>query len=959
MTEFTKHLFRCVSLTLALLLLNSCAPEKKYRIGVSQCSSDDWRDKMNEEMLREIMLHEDAEIEIRSARDNNEQQIADIHYFADNNFDVIICSPIEAKAITPVIKEVYDRGIPVIIFDRDIEGDTYTSRISTDNVAIGRMAGKYVLAKYPNPDGSPIKVVEISGTFGSSPTNGRHSGFFEALGSDAILLNAPVSGRWNREDAIRVADSLLRLYPDVDLIYAHNDRMAIGASEVAQKLGLGHVPVIGIDAAPTIGIKAVADSIIDATFLYPTEGHLPVQTALKILHGQEVEKEIILPATSAVDRSNADILLVQNDALLQETVKMKELKKRIDDYWTRHSAQTSLFYASLVILALVLLSLFLLLRAFWTRKRNQELLEERNRLLFEQREEQKRLAQEQKLMTQKQVELNEQLTAATRSKLSFFTNVSHDLRTPLTLIVDPIEQLSKADNLTEKQHTLARLADKNVKILRRLINQILDFRKYESDRLELNLVEVNLNQTLLEFVDSFSEIARSRNLKLIYEGGPKITLALDPEKMERVFFNLISNAIKYTPDNGTITISYTIDGDNLVAKVEDTGIGIPQEELGNIFERFFMVDKVHPHGSGIGLSLVKAFVELHGGTIAVESQVNKGSVFIITLPIRHVAQEAVVPAKLITAEDVLSELGEAEADPPPFLVPPDSARVPDRSATAADEASERKRILVVDDNADIRTLVRELISGEYDVFEAANGKEGVAKAARLVPDLVICDIMMPVMDGFECCRRIKNEMSTSHIPVLMLTACSMDEQRVEGYDSGADGYVSKPFNAEVLRARIHSLIANRRRIHELYSSQSPLSPAPTPAGKPTEKTPAGHSGSSGIPVDLDNEFYARFLEIFTREMGNADLSIEQIAAELGLGHSQFYRKIKSLTNYTPVELMRQLRLKRARFLLTTTSRSISEIAYEVGFSSPAYFTKCYRSAFGETPTALRDNLGQK
>lgn len=965
MTDSTHYIFRLIrsiSFLLAILMLGSCAEEKKYRIGVSQCSSDDWRDKMNEEMLREIMLHEDATIEIRSANDDNERQIADIRYFADNNFDAIICSPIEAKAITPVIKEVYQQGIPVIIFDRDIEGDTYTARISTDNEAIGRMAGSYVAAKYPNPDGSPIKVLELSGNFGSSPTNGRHSGFFEALGDRAILLNSPVTGKWNREDAARATDSLLRIFPDVDLIYAHNDRMAIGASEVATNMGFGQVPVIGVDAAPNIGIKAVADSVIDATFLYPTEGHLPVQTALRILHGEQVEKEIVLPATSAVDRSNADILLVQNNALIEETGKMKELKNRIDDYWTRHSAQTSLFYASLAILALVLLSLFLLLRAYWTRRRNQELLEDKNRLLFETGEEQKRLAEAHKKMAQKQIELNEQLQEAMGAKLTFYTNVSHDLRTPLTLIVDPVEQLAKADNLTEKQRRLIRLADKNVKILRRLINQILDFRKYENGRLELNLAEVDFNGVLSEYVDSFKEIARSRDLKLIYKPGDPLTLAVDPEKMERIFFNLISNAVKYTPQNGTITISYRAEGDKLIACVADTGIGIPREELGNIFERFFMVDSVHPHGSGIGLSLVKAFVELHEGSITVESQVEKGSVFTITLPIRHIADTAVVPAKQITDADVQAEL--AIINPSPETSPrgaaPESAETPaHRDATEEspeDSAPERRRLLVVDDNADIRALVRELLGDEYEIFEAVNGKEGVAKAARLVPDLVVCDIMMPVMDGFECCRRIKNELSTSHIPVLMLTACSMDQQRVEGYESGADGYVSKPFSSDVLRARVRSLISNRRRIQEIYGSQASLGTLPaTGASSPAK----GAGEAAGIPADLDNEFYARFLEVFNREIGNPDLSIEQVAAELGLGHSQFYRKIKALTNYTPVELMRQLRLKRARTLLTTTSRSISEIAYEVGFSSPAYFTKCYRSAFGETPTTLRDTLGQK
>jgi DNA-binding response OmpR family regulator/predicted DNA-binding transcriptional regulator AlpA len=275
--------------------------------------------------------------------------------------------------------------------------------------------------------------------------------------------------------------------------------------------------------------------------------------------------------------------------------------------------------------------------------------------------------------------------------------------------------------------------------------------------------------------------------------------------------------------------------------------------------------------------------------------------------------------------------------------------------------ADKPLLLVIDDNADIRALVNQLLSDEYEIHEAENGKEGLAKAARFVPDLIICDIMMPVMDGLECCRRIKAEMSTSHIPVLMLTACSMDEQRVEGYESGADGYVSKPFNGEVLRARCRNLISNRRRILDLWQSQSKLSQPSAPAGTPRSDNPTPQAEAVAAVAeakDLDNEFYARFLQIFFEEISNPSINIEQIASKMGLGHSQFYRKIKSLTNYTPVELMRQLRLKQARKLLTTTSKSISEVAYEVGFSSPAYFTKCYRQAFGETPSNLRGNLGQ-
>ncbi|ROT15616.1 substrate-binding domain-containing protein [uncultured Muribaculum sp.] len=909
-----RKICHIIFIVIMLSVFQSCKEETKYRIGVSQCSNDDWRTKMNEEIQREIMFHPEATVEIRSADDSNEKQIADIRYFADNGFDIIIAAPNEADAITPVIEEVYDAGIPVIVFDRNINGDSYTAYQGVDNVGIGKSAADY--ARHLLPDGG--NVIEIHGLAGSTPAVGRHEGFAKEAELKGIDIIASAYGNWNYEDAAIKVDSLLNIYEDVDLIYAHNDRMAIAASDVARKHGKD-IRIIGIDAAPEIGIKAVADSVIDATFLYPTEGYRLIRTALNILSGRPYEREKILPLSSAVDLSNADILLLQNESLEEETSKIKYLKSQVDDYWNRHSAQTSLFYAMIIILLLLFGVLFLVLRAFWQRKKHQNVLMSQNKILEEQRDTQR--------------ELNEQLNAATQSKLVFFTNVSHDLRTPLTLIAEPVEQLAVADNLTPQQSMLMKIANKNVKILRRLINQILDFRKYENGKLNLNLVESKFGTLVKEWAESFNSIARKRDITLTVDVtlDKDFTLAVDAEKIERVFFNLMSNAFKYTPDNGSIKFSCGLDGDNLRFSIEDTGHGIGADDINNIFDRFYQVDKIHPNGSGIGLSLAKAFVELHGGSIAVESILGVGSKFTVTLPVVHV--EECMPAdtdNLITKADVNAELDRLEEV--------------DRTTTAG---TELPLLLVIDDNADIRRMIGELLKDEYNIVTAPDGREGVRLAAKYVPDLIICDVMMPVMDGLECCRIIKDEVSTSHIPVLMLTACSMDEQRARGYDSGADGYLSKPFNSTVLKSRCRNLIDNRKRIKNLWSSNG--------GGDVKAK-----ERNASVPVnDVDSEFYSKVLDIMKKEMGNPDLNVDSLASMMGLGRSQFYRKIKALTNYSPVELLRNLRLKQAREMLTTTEKTIGEIAYEVGFSSPAYFTRCYREAFDETPTELRERIAFK
>ena len=858
--------------------------------------------------MREAMLHDDVEVEIRSANDDSRKQIKDIEYFVENGFDVIVVAPNEAEALTPVIKKVYEKGIPVIIFDRNINDSSYTQRIGVDNKGLGVSAGEYSLSVVPGE----INAIEIYGLPGSTPAIERGIGFRSVIneGRGSVLASAP--GNWQQELAREITDSMLRLYPGANLIFAHNDRMAIGASEAVDALGLKNIKIIGIDAAPEIGIKAVAEGKIDATFLYPTEGHLILRHAINLAKGGEFEKEVFFPTTSAVDSTNADILLLQNENLEEDTKKITALKSRLDNYVSIHNAQTALVYAIIAILILLFGVLFLVLRSFWSHKRHQAALMKQNSLLEKERDKQK--------------ELNERLEEATQSKLIFFTNVSHDLRTPLTLIAEPVAQLNEATNLNPQQKSLVRIANKNVKILQRLINQILDFRKFENNKLKLQLTEIDFNKTIQDWLESFYAVAAKRDIKLkLCEASGPIILALDVEKMERVFFNLISNALKYSPDNSTVTITYEIENDKLILKVSDTGEGISKENIDNIFDRFFQVDRVRPRGSGIGLSLTKAFVELHGGTISVESELKKGSVFTVTLPIVHVSKEVKSVEKIITPEDVNSELETVE--------------------TEKEFDSEKPLILLIDDNKDIREMVTELMKDDYNVITASNGKEGIRKALKYVPDLIICDVMMPEMDGMECCAKLKNETITSHIPVLMLTACSLDEQRIQGFDSGADGYIAKPFSTLVLKAQSASLISNRKRIKDIYSITSQ-----SKGNINTEERKLPQPNN-----DLDNDFFNRFLIIFEEKMGDPDLNVETMASDLGFERTQFYRKIKAITNYSPVELMRNLRLKKARTLLKSTDKTISEICYEVGFSTPAYFTKCYREQFGETPSETRLN----
>ena len=895
-----------------LLPLASCGGREKpkYKIALSQPSADDWRLKMNEEVRRELIFHPEAEVEIRSANDDPQKQIADLKYFKENGYDAVIVAPIDEALLSPAVKEVHDAGIPIVVFDRSVRGDDYTAMIGVDNRAIGREAARYAY----NTLGHPIKVFEIQGLYGSTPVRDRHEGFYEvAAENPGIDMVGTAFGDWNEARTRVITDSLIKSGTQFDVLYAHNDRMAMAAADMLRKAGRDDVFVVGIDGAPNIGIKAVKEGKIDATFLYPTEGYTILNTTLDILEGRPYEREHKLPPSSAVNASNADILLSLNESIKGETDKIQALKQQVDKYWSQQAAQQMVLYATVAVIILLIVVIAFIYRSFQIRRRHQHALQERNRQLEE---------------------LMRQLDEATQSKLVFFTNVSHDLRTPLTLIEEPVEQLQRSPHLDAKEKTLADIAAKNVKILNRLINQILDFRKYENGKLDLNLTETSLGTLARDWAESFRALASKRDIKLSVDSDESAdcTLAVDVEKMERIVFNLLSNAFKFTPDNGAIRFGYTCDDREARIIVSDNGKGMEKEELARIFERFYQVEKSSPTGSGIGLSLTKAFVELHGGRIAVESEPGKGTTFTVTIPVNHIDVKADEATFKAAAADVESELGEVEHAAPDFT-------------------DDKPLMLVVDDNADMRKMIRELMKDDYNVITARDGREGLQAAMKHTPDIVVCDVMMPVMDGMECCRRLKGEVSTSHIPVLMLTACGLDEQRAEGYESGADGYVAKPFNADLFSKRCRALIENRKRIY----SGGAQGAGRKPAEGDEEKT--GKKVKPALPKgDIDSEFYKKFVGILEREIANTDLSLETVAGEMGLSQSQVYRKIKALTNYSPVDVLKQIRIGKARELLVKTEMTVGEIATATGFANPTYLTRRFREAYGQSPSDFRKSF---
>lgn len=520
--------------------------------------------------------------------------------------------------------------------------------------------------------------------------------------------------------------------------------------------------------------------------------------------------------------------------------------------------------------------------------------------------------------------LSRELDETTQAKIDFFTRVSHEFRTPLTLIAGLTDELRRGE-LSHSQRRQIEIVHRNTDILLQLINRLLEIRRAESYPLMLSMQEFDFVASLKDWCSGFECLARKKNIVWEWDVQDEVLpVKADRTRLAEVLYNLLSNAIKYTPSGGRITMQLTCEDTHFVRlRIKDTGIGIPPEAQQHLFTDFFRVRNGEV-GTGLGLVATKLNVEAHGGSIEVNSQLGEGTEFVVRLPIRieHGRVESGESSESISSESPLSaEYVSVYKD------------ITDASDTSL------PMVLVIDDNPDICYYIRMMLDGKYQVICAPDGEVGIRKAQSYIPDLIICDIMMPVMDGNECCKRLKANFRTSHIPIIMLTACSLDEQKIEGYDVGADAYILKPFNRDMLMSRIRNLLAGRARLQQYFTDMTQ-----------TSATHAQGSETKEIkPVSMDKAFLQQFNELLQKHLSDPEMNVDEMSEQLGLSRVQLYRKVKALTNHSPAELLKNIRLKRAYLLIETTDKSISEIAYEVGFTSPSYFARCFREEYDVAP----------
>lgn len=718
-----KHIILYV--ILLLLVFVSCS-DRRTVIGVSQCSDDLWRQKVNREIKIGQYQYKNVDVVFASADNNGQRQARQIDSLVKAKVDLLVVAPSDVKTVAPAIERAYRAGIPVILYDRMIESTHYTAYIGTDNVAIGKEVADY-LAHQLQGRGT---VVEITGERGSTPVADRHRGFMQGMKAFPQIQVVTLEGDWN----LAGAKKLMRQYMDagkpVDAVFGHNDAEAWGAQQAAkEKNREKQMLFVGIDGLPgeNQGVDLVAKGVMTASYIYPTKGETIVPLAMNILQGKPY-KRMNYFQSALVTAENAKLIDMQYKEIEDQTADLNTIYSSINEYMKMYRWQKII---SILAVAVVLL---LLIMIFYRRKVRRE-----------------------------KEKLNEQRKQMADDKIAFFTNVSHQLRTPLTLVSGPLNRLMQADNYTEEQKMLLQVVSRNVGLLETLTADVLNFK---------------------EQVDAMNQASADE--------------ACEKELSQHV--------------------------------LRDS---------------------------------------------------------------RH---------QMLLQQDV----------------------------------EELSTILIVDDNEDIRSYLRVLLAGQYYVIEASDGQNGLRLAKESVPDLIVSDVMMPVMDGLTFCSKIKEDEVTSHIPVILLTARSEESQRIEGYEHGADAYITKPFSDHLLLVRISNLLQARRQRKNDEAKQM-LSAEDIQTDEPGERM-----------------FLERFKKAAKSHIGDANLRMDDLGSELSLSKVQMYRKVKALTGKTPAEVLREMRMQKAYSLLKQTDKTISEVAAEVGFAIPGYFSACFKKQFGINPTELRD-----
>lgn len=722
---------------MTLLLITGCTPHAsyKYKIGVSQCVGGRWRDKVNNEMLSAQHLYDtDVKVCIINADNNTDRQRQQIDSLINADVDLLVISPNEYKPLSPCVERAKKRGIPVILFERKTSSNDYTAYIGGDNMEAGRAIGIYAVHLCRDSihvSRRPV-VLEITGQLVMSPDRERYQGFSGVMKQHPELDFQHIKTNWSLEDSYAATKKWLQAGKPLDVVFCQSDLASLGAYKAAKELGKEKsIYFLGVDGLPGEGIDAVEQGKLAASYIYPTHGEEIIALALRILEHKPYKHTNIIKSM-VITPQNVDEIAINANAMMRQNEYLITIQNKLEDYFGLYHVQRTLLFVSLLVTLILLIAVLLVWRAIvFTRRANRRM---------------KELGDEQN---------------------HFYTNASHQLRTPLTLINGPLQQLSESKTLSESDHELLSIVKRNADQLLHLVTDVLQFQK-------------------------------------------------ETQKM-----------------------------------IQDT-----EPDDAHAISRRSVQDGQH---------------------------------------------------------DIV----------------------------VRDRSDELATVLIVDDNDDMRRYLRTLLLDRYYVLEASDGQSGWKLARESVPDLIISDVMMPVMDGLTFCAKLKAEPLTSHIPVILLTARSTEQQQAEGLSQGADAYLTKPFSAEVLIAHIVSLLANRQKLKEAFAAEK-------------QQTNESYEQEKKLSTP-DKMFMDTLRQAILKNMSNTKLKMDDLGADMGISRVQLYRKVKAMTGMSPVELLKEMRLQRAMKLLKATDKTVAEVAYEVGFGTPGYFSSCFKKQYGKYPTDIKED----
>lgn len=895
-------------LLIGVLVCISCSrkgEDTRYRI-VYSYPGGVWYDMAAKAFEQETYVHQEIELKLMPAA-SRQAQIDDLLALRPGDADLVIVVPL-GEDFVPAVERLHDLGVPVILYDHKVNSEKYSAFVTVDNYLIGQQIGDYT--KLQLEKGGNILLIR---GFPSLETDQhRYDGFYASMNEEdtrqKYKVIAELEGRQNPDRTLNGVMDILRDLPRgtrVDAVVAFSDNMAATARKAFDSLRFQRpLPMfVGVNAlsGPNGGIEMVDTGVLSATFFYPFGGPELLDLVLKILHGEPYEKEVSLK-TTYVDKSNVKVVQLQTEQLEKQRASLEELNRILSDSLARYADQKTIIILGAMVLVLILIIFGILMALYRMSIKSQKRLNQHNQAL--------------RLLTQ-------ELEEANQAKLQFFTNISHEFKTPLSLILNPLDTLLEAKDLPAEERESLTMMQRNAGRLQALINEILDFQQYEAGKIKINPEPVDLDAFLQETNALFSDIIRTKQIKFSYEAAPaSYKMLLDKGMVEKIYFNLLSNAFKFVKEAGEIRIRMrpSLQGGRRMVEVSvfNSDSFIPQNELTEIFQRFYKIDSAeNTPGTGIGLALAAALSDAMEGDIKAASEEGIGTTFTFHLPFKSTefpAGEPSVTEPSSYARMKLWQMSPAEMD-----------------YSMLDETDDdlRPRVLVIDDNADMRQYLKSVLKKDYFVYLAEDGREGIQRAVQILPQVIICDILMPGIDGYGVCKALKEDARTSAIPIILLSACSMDEQVAEGYESGADAYIRKPFSAQVLKVRIQKLIEKADTIRKSSGNDWLL--------------------GNDRAISSTQEAFLNKIKKYIEQHLTEEISIPDLVKDTCVSKSKFYRDLREITDYSPIDIINLIRIRRAQNLILSGGRNISQAALETGFSSTAYFSRVFLKYYKETP----------